>query len=188
MKLLIAAGMLASLFHFADNTFAIDNYPEPAWITPFGIVVSWCIVTGIGIVALTRKRVDRLFYATAGVYALVLLSGLLHYVFVFTDAHGGAQQRDRAGGSRRRCRARMGPYHKNSAPSSGIISSSSTTMRQAGHYRARRMPTRCVTASRGGSADTAWRTGMWRSVIWSRFRAQATFRTLSVPMPPFARR
>ena len=81
MKRLIAAGMLASLLHFADNTFAIDHYPEPAWITPFGVIVSWFIVTAIGIVALTRKRRDRVFYVTAGIYALILLSGLLHYAF-----------------------------------------------------------------------------------------------------------
>jgi hypothetical protein len=51
MKLLIVAGMLASLLHFADNTFAIDQYPEPGWITPLGVIVPWCIVTAIGVVA-----------------------------------------------------------------------------------------------------------------------------------------
>jgi hypothetical protein len=81
MKLLIAAGVVASLLHFADNTLAIDQYPEPAWITPLGVVVSWCLVTAIGIIALTRRRADRLFYSAAGIYAVVLLSGLLHYAF-----------------------------------------------------------------------------------------------------------
>ena len=81
MKFLIAVGLLASLLHFADNTFAIDQYPEPGWITPSGVIISWFIVTAIGIVALTRKRPDRIFYVAAGTYALVLLSGLLHYAF-----------------------------------------------------------------------------------------------------------
>ncbi len=81
IKALIAAGMLASLLHFADNTFAIEQYPEPGWITPFGVAVSWCVVTAIALVALLRRTADALFFGAAGIYALVLLSGLLHYAF-----------------------------------------------------------------------------------------------------------
>jgi len=73
--------MLASLLHFVDNTFAIDRYPEPAWITPLSVVESWCVVTAIAIVALARKSADAVFFAAAGLYSLVLLSGLLHYAF-----------------------------------------------------------------------------------------------------------
>lgn len=81
LKLLIVAGMLASVLHFADNTFAIARYPEPSWITPFGVAVSWCAVTALAVVALTRRSADRVFFATTGIYALVLLTGLLHYAF-----------------------------------------------------------------------------------------------------------
>jgi hypothetical protein len=81
IKVLIAVGMLASVLHFADNTFAIGQYPEPGWITPFGVAVSWCVVTVVALVALLRKRADGVFFAAAGFYSLVLLSGLLHYAF-----------------------------------------------------------------------------------------------------------
>jgi hypothetical protein len=80
-KLLILAGMLASALHFADNTFAIARYPEPSWITPFGVAASWFIVMPLALMALTRKSADGVFFATAGIYALWLLSGLLHYAF-----------------------------------------------------------------------------------------------------------
>ncbi len=81
LKLLLTAGMLASLLHFADNTFAIDSYPEPAWITPLGVAAAWFVVTALAVVALTRRRPDGAFFASAAAYALLLLSGLLHYAF-----------------------------------------------------------------------------------------------------------
>jgi hypothetical protein len=81
VKFLVAAGLLASLLHFADNTFAIDQYPEPSWITPPGVAVSWFVVSVLAVVALSRKRADKAFFRFAGVYAVVLLGGLLHYAF-----------------------------------------------------------------------------------------------------------
>ena len=80
-KLLIAAGVLASAVHFADNALAIARYPEPAWITPAGIVAAWCVVTAIAVLGLMRRTADRVFFAAAAIYAMVLLSGLLHYAF-----------------------------------------------------------------------------------------------------------
>ena len=81
VKLLIVLGMLASVLHFADNTIAIERYPEPGWITPFGVVAAWCVVTAVAVLALTRKTAGAVFFAAAAVYSLVLLSGLLHYAF-----------------------------------------------------------------------------------------------------------
>ena len=81
VKLLVAAGLVASLLHFADNAVAIDQYPEPGWITPLGVAVSWCLVSVLAFVALSRKRADAGFFWSASVYAVVLLGGLLHYAF-----------------------------------------------------------------------------------------------------------
>ena len=80
-KVLLLAGLLASLLHFADNTFAIERYPEPRWITPLGVAVSWCVVSVPAVVAFTRRRADASFFSSAGIYAVLLLGGLLHYVF-----------------------------------------------------------------------------------------------------------
>jgi len=81
VKVLLLAGLLASLLHFTDNTFAIDRYPEPAWITPLGVAVSWCVVSVPAVIAFTRRRADAAFFWSAGIYAVLLLGGLLHYVF-----------------------------------------------------------------------------------------------------------
>ena len=81
VKVLLVAGLLASLLHFADNTLAIDHYPEPGWITPLGVAVSWCIVSVPAAVAFTRRRPDAAFFWSAGIYAVLLLGGLLHYIF-----------------------------------------------------------------------------------------------------------
>ncbi len=80
-KLLIAAGVLASAAHFADNALAIERYPEPGWITPAGVVAAWCVITAIAAFALVRRAADAPFFAAAALYALILLSGLLHYAF-----------------------------------------------------------------------------------------------------------
>jgi hypothetical protein len=81
IKIVIAAGMLASALHFADNALAIEQYPEPGWITPLGVVAAWCPVTAIAVVALARKTADRVFFTAAAAYVLILISGLLHYAF-----------------------------------------------------------------------------------------------------------
>jgi hypothetical protein len=81
IKLLIVAGVVASALHFADNAFAIEQYPEPGWITPFGVVASWCVVTAVALVALLRPKADAPFLACTAIFILVLLSGLLHYAF-----------------------------------------------------------------------------------------------------------
>ncbi len=81
IKVLIAAGLVASMLHFADNTVAIDRYPEPSWITPLGVVAGWCVMTAVAVVALMRNTADRVFVTSAAVYSLMLLGGLLHYAF-----------------------------------------------------------------------------------------------------------
>jgi ABC-type transport system involved in cytochrome c biogenesis permease subunit len=46
-----------------------------------GVVAAWCVVTTIAVVALARATADGVFVAMAAAYALVLLSGMLHYAF-----------------------------------------------------------------------------------------------------------
>jgi hypothetical protein len=80
-KTFIAIGLLASWTHFVDNAIEITSYPEPGWITPFGIWVGLLVVVTIALVALLRKKPDPLFFLAARTDALLLLSGLLHFVF-----------------------------------------------------------------------------------------------------------
>ena len=81
LKLIVAAGMAASALHFADNAIEIAHFSEPGWITPAGVAASWFVFTAIAAVALLRRRADATFFWCAGVYVLVLLSGLLHYAY-----------------------------------------------------------------------------------------------------------
>jgi hypothetical protein len=81
VKIVVVVGIVASALHFADNAIEITHYNEPGWITSAGVVVSWFVVTAIAAVVLLRRRADAAFFVFAGAYALVLLSGLLHYAY-----------------------------------------------------------------------------------------------------------
>ena len=81
LKPILAVGLFASALHFLDNAFELGNYTGPSWLTPTAVLETWAIVSAFGIVALTRRSFDRVFIICASVYALVLMSGLLHYVY-----------------------------------------------------------------------------------------------------------
>ena len=51
----------ASLFHFIHNATYIQDYPNlPAWITPVGVYVAWCVIAAVGVVGYwLYRRVSR---------------------------------------------------------------------------------------------------------------------------------
>ena len=80
----------ASLFHFVHNATYIQDYPNlPAWITPVGVYVSWCVIAAAGVVGYwLYRRVSRgagLF--AIAVYALFGFDGLDHYMLAPMGAH-----------------------------------------------------------------------------------------------------
>ena len=80
----------ASLFHFVHNATYIQAYPNlPAWITPVGVYVLWCVTAAIGVVGywLYRSVSRRLGLVVIAVYALFGIDGLDHYMLAPMAAH-----------------------------------------------------------------------------------------------------
>jgi hypothetical protein len=77
----------ASLFHFVHNATYIQAYPNlPAWITPVGVYVSWCVIAAIGVVGYW-VRATRIGLVLIAVYALFGFDGLDHYMLAPMGAH-----------------------------------------------------------------------------------------------------
>lgn len=87
--LMIVYGV-ASLFHFVHNATYIRDYPNlPAWITPVGVYVSWCVIAAVGVVGYwLYRRVSRGFgLLVIAIYALFGFDGLDHYMLAPMGAH-----------------------------------------------------------------------------------------------------
>ncbi len=79
---LVAAHVLASALHFADNALRFDHYHDEAklLLNPTIVFVAWFVQTGLGLAGLALQRRGR----AAGrpllvVYGALGLAGLLHY-------------------------------------------------------------------------------------------------------------
>ncbi|HEY7993025.1 MAG TPA: hypothetical protein VID24_02300 [Candidatus Eremiobacteraceae bacterium] len=81
VKRLIVVGIIASLVHFSDNAFEIGHYPEPSWITPNIVLVSWIPVAVLATAALLRKNGDPVFVMLSAILAVLSLTGLAHYLY-----------------------------------------------------------------------------------------------------------
>jgi len=81
VKRLIVVGLIASLAHFADNAFEIGYYPEPSWITPDIVLLSFIPVAFVAIAALLRRNGDLVFVTLTAIFGALLLTGLAHYYY-----------------------------------------------------------------------------------------------------------
>jgi hypothetical protein len=80
----------ASLLHFLHNAVYVRDYPNlPLWLTAGGVMGSWMIVAGTGLVGyLLYSRVTRAGgLITIAVYAALGLAGLDHYTVAPVSAH-----------------------------------------------------------------------------------------------------
>jgi hypothetical protein len=80
----------ASLVHFTHNAVYLELYPNmPAWLTPLGVLTSWVVVTGIGVVGywFFRKGFTALGLAVITLYAALGFAGLDHYAIAPVSAH-----------------------------------------------------------------------------------------------------
>lgn len=80
-RLLVALGGVASLAHFADNATSMGRYPEPSWITPLGVWLSWLPIGALCIYLVQKRRHDRAFRIGACIFAVLLMAGTLHFAF-----------------------------------------------------------------------------------------------------------
>lgn len=107
LKTILAAGILSTAIHYTDNFVQVNRYPGPGGsfytVVRVAIVVSWPLLTGIGLIGYRRYREHR--YPEARVclcvYSLTGLVTLGHFAYgnpkipaffyatLFTDALAG---------------------------------------------------------------------------------------------------
>ncbi|WNZ26527.1 hypothetical protein HJG54_09805 [Leptolyngbya sp. NK1-12] len=83
LKLLLIACVVSTAIHFTDNYLYIEQYPEPDWITPSSVYVSWIIWTVIGIAGYWLYKNQRfwLSYVCLLFYSFCGLDSLGHYLY-----------------------------------------------------------------------------------------------------------
>ena len=82
---------MLTLFHFADNTVAIDSYPKPDWQPDWFVwvvPVSWILFTGAGVLGYRRYRDGR--YSKA--HPLLILYAYTGLVSVGHFLYGGPDE------------------------------------------------------------------------------------------------
>jgi hypothetical protein len=47
--LVFGASVMLTAFHFGDNFFSIETYPQPDWISGAVVLVSWPLFTALGV-------------------------------------------------------------------------------------------------------------------------------------------
>lgn len=80
---ILVASLASTAFHFTDNYLYFDHYPQPEWITPFGIIRSWFIWTAFGIAGYWLYKNQRfwLAYICLVIYATCGISSIAHYFY-----------------------------------------------------------------------------------------------------------
>jgi hypothetical protein len=107
LKVILAASVLSTAIHYTDNFVQVNRYPGPGGsfytVVRVVIVVSWPLLTAIGLVGYRRYREHRYQEARVclAVYSLTGLATLGHFVYgnpqipaffyatLFTDALAG---------------------------------------------------------------------------------------------------
>ena len=95
----VAASIVLTAFHFADNAIAIDTYPQPGWISEAVVLAAWPLFTAFGVAGYLLYR--RGSYVLAGasllVYAYTGLSSLGHFLSGSPEQHHQLEARVRRG-------------------------------------------------------------------------------------------
>jgi hypothetical protein len=83
LKILLIACIVSTAIHFTDNYLYIEQYPEPDWITPSSIYLSWSVWTVIGIVGYWLYKYQKfwLAYLCLVCYSFCGLDSLGHYLY-----------------------------------------------------------------------------------------------------------
>jgi hypothetical protein len=107
LKATLAASMLSTAIHYTHNFVAVNRYPGPGGsfytVVRVAIVVSWPLLTGIGLIGYRRYRERRYREARVClvVYSLTGLATMGHFIYgnprippffyatLFTDALAG---------------------------------------------------------------------------------------------------
>ncbi len=103
LRLLLGAAILSTAVHYTDNYVNVDDFPQPGWVDKPVVVVSWLLLTAVGLLGYRLYASGRLVpaHALLAVYSYTGLSSLGHYLSgtpepllrnasIFTDGVTGA--------------------------------------------------------------------------------------------------
>ena len=78
----VLASIVLTAFHFTDNYVSIETYPQPDWVTRPVVLVSWPLLTSVGVAGLWLHRRGRFALAHAFLlaYSYTGLSSLGHFL------------------------------------------------------------------------------------------------------------
>lgn len=80
--LVVAASVLLTAFHFTDNYVSIETYPQPDWVSGAVVLVSWPLLTALGVAGYLLYRRGRLAAAQVllVLYSYTGISSLGHFL------------------------------------------------------------------------------------------------------------
>lgn len=83
LLILLVASIISTVFHYTDNFIFIRDYPQPEFIIPTSIYLSWFILTAIGIIGYWFFQLQKfwLSFLLLSVYSLTGISSLAHYFY-----------------------------------------------------------------------------------------------------------
>jgi hypothetical protein len=83
LRILLIACVISTAIHFTDNYLYIEQYPQPGWITPPSVYLSWIIATLVGIVGYWLYISQRfwLSYGCLALYSFLGMDSLGHYLY-----------------------------------------------------------------------------------------------------------
>lgn len=83
LRILLIACIISTAIHFTDNYFYIEQYPQPDWITPSSVYISWIIWTVVGLTGYWLHQSERfwLAYLCLAIYSFCGLDSLGHYLY-----------------------------------------------------------------------------------------------------------
>lgn len=87
LLILLIINVISTSLHYTDNFLYNDKYPEPAWINPNGVYISWIILTLFGVAGyfLYVKDAFWIAYLCQGIYSITGISSTAHYFFPATE-------------------------------------------------------------------------------------------------------
>jgi hypothetical protein len=87
LTIILIVSIITTGIHFTDNFLSFERYPQPNWITPFGIIRSWLIWTVFGVLGhcLYTKQRFWIAYTCLLIYSTCGLSSLAHYLYGHID-------------------------------------------------------------------------------------------------------
>jgi hypothetical protein len=78
----VIAHLVASAVHFTDNAVRFDRYPEPSWLNPPLVAVSWFVLAALAVFGAIQLSAGSAVAGriSLGASAFLAIIGLGHYL------------------------------------------------------------------------------------------------------------